>query len=127
MRKLIGLLALLGLVTLITPAFAADEPPPLPEVPVKGMVTMVDIGAEKCIPCRMMAPILRELGEAYKGRAAIVFIDVWKNKGQEQRFGIRAIPTQIFYDKEGKEVRRHEGFLDKVRIVEIFRELGVQD
>lgn len=127
MRKLIGLLALLGLLTLTTPAFAADEPPPLPEVPVKGMVTMVDVGAEKCIPCRMMAPILRELDEAYKGRAAIVFIDVWKYKGQEKRFGVRAIPTQIFYDKEGKEVRRHEGFLDKVRIVEIFRELGVQD
>jgi len=126
-NKFIGFAALFGLLTLTTLAFSADEPPPLPEVPVKGMVTMVDVGAEKCIPCRMMAPILRELDEAYKGRAAIVFIDVWKNKGQEQRFGIRAIPTQIFYDKEGKEVRRHEGFLDKVRIVEIFRELGVED
>jgi thioredoxin 1 len=126
-KKLIGFMALLGLLTLITPAFAADEPSPLPEVPVKGMVTMVDVGADKCIPCRMMAPILREVDEAYKGRVAIVFIDVWKNKGQEKRFGIRTIPTQIFYDKEGNEVKRHEGFLDKIKMIEIFRELGVED
>ncbi len=127
MNKLIGIVAVLGLLTLTTLAFAADEPPPLPDVPVKGMVTMLDIGADKCIPCRMMAPILRELEEAYKDRVAIVFIDVWKNKGQEKKFGIRAIPTQIFYDKEGKEVQRHEGFMDKTQIVAVFRELGVRD
>jgi thioredoxin 1 len=95
------------------------------QVPTKGQVTMVDLGANKCIPCKMMAPILKELKEEYAGRASIVFIDVWENREQAQRFGIRTIPTQIFYDKSGREVQRHVGFLDKKSIVATFEKLGV--
>jgi thioredoxin 1 len=89
------------------------------QVPVPGMVTMVDLGAKSCIPCKMMTPILEELEKQYKDRAAIVFIDVWKRPDQTPLFGIKAIPTQIFYDKNGKEVRRHEGFMDKQSITDI--------
>ncbi len=98
----------------------------IPEVPAKGMVTMVDIGAKKCIPCKMMAPIMESLEKEYNGKAAIVFIDVWENRGQGQRFGIRSIPTQIFYDNAGKEVYRHEGFLSKDNIVAQLEKLGVK-
>ena len=97
----------------------------IPQVPTKGLVTMVDLGAHKCIPCKMMAPIIAELQKEYAGRASIVFIDVWENRDQAQKFGIRGIPTQIFYDKKGKEVSRHVGFLDKKSIVEMFDKLGV--
>ena len=86
---------------------------------------MVDLGAHKCVPCKMMAPIIAELQEEYAGRASIVFIDVWEHREQAQRFGIRGIPTQIFYDKQGKEIKRHVGFLDKKSIVAMFDELGV--
>lgn len=98
----------------------------IPDVPVKDMVTMVDIGAKKCIPCKMMAPILESLEKEYAGKAAIIFIDVWENQGQGQKFGVRTIPTQIFYDKSGKEVWRHEGFLSKDAIVAQLAELGVK-
>jgi len=98
----------------------------IPEVPAKDMVTMVDIGAKKCIPCKMMAPIMESLEKEYKGRAAIIFIDVWENREQGPKFGIRSIPTQIFYDKGGKEVYRHEGFLSKDSIVAQLEELGVK-
>ena len=87
---------------------------------------MVDIGARKCIPCKMMAPIMESLEKEYAGRAAIIFIDVWENRDQGQRFGIRSIPTQIFYDKAGKEVRRHEGFLSKDAIIAQLEDLGVE-
>jgi len=97
----------------------------IPDVPVKNMVTMVDLGAKKCIPCKMMAPILEELEKEYEGRAAIIFIDVWQNKGPAERFKIQAIPTQIFFDKDGKEVERHTGFLDKKSIIEKLTKLGV--
>lgn len=97
----------------------------IPPVPTSGLVTMVDLGAHKCIPCKMMAPIIAELQKEYEGRASIIFIDVWEHREQAQRFGIRSIPTQIFYDKEGREVRRHVGFLDKKSIMEIFEKLGV--
>ncbi|MBU1228776.1 MAG: thioredoxin family protein [Proteobacteria bacterium] len=82
-------------------------------IPVRGMVTLVDLGAKSCIPCRMMAPILEELEKAYQGKAAVVFIDVLQDSGAAKRFGIRSIPTQIFYDKKGREVGRHEGFMDR--------------
>ncbi len=107
-------------------SFAADESSPIPEVPAKDMVTMVDIGAKECIPCKTMAPIMESLEKEYHGRAAIVFIDVWKNRDQGKRFGIRSIPTQIFYDKNGKEVYRHEGFLAKESIIAKLEELGVK-
>lgn len=86
---------------------------------------MVDLGAHKCIPCKMMAPIIAELQKEYAGRASIIFIDVWEHREQAQRFGIRGIPTQIFYDKQGKEIKRHVGFLDKKSIVAMFDQLGV--
>jgi len=84
-----------------------------PIIPVKDIVTMVDLGAKTCIPCKMMAPILEELKVEYDGRAAVIFIDVWEDKSQGKRFGIQSIPTQIFYDKHGGEVYRHQGFYSK--------------
>lgn len=95
------------------------------EVPVKGKVTMVDLGAGSCIPCKMMAPILVKLEKRYKGKAEIVFIDVRYDREQAQRFQIRAIPTQVFFDKEGKEVARHVGFMSEEAIVEQLKKMGV--
>ncbi|RJQ77465.1 MAG: thioredoxin [Desulfobacteraceae bacterium] len=88
-------------------------------------VTMIDLGATECIPCKMMAPIIEELKKEYAGKADIIFIDVWKNPDQARKYGIRAIPTQIFYDADGKEVHRNVGFMDKKRIVEVLTRLGV--
>ena len=95
------------------------------EVPVKGMVTMLDLGADSCIPCKMMAPILAKMEKKYDGKAAIIFIDVWKHREQAKRFGIRAIPTQIFFDKEGKEIYRHVGFMGESAIVKQLKKMGV--
>jgi thioredoxin 1 len=96
------------------------------QVPVKGMVTMLDLGATECVPCKMMAPIMEKMEKKYQGKAAIVFIDVWKNRDQVSRFGIRAIPTQIFYDADGREVSRHVGFMSEAAIVEQLTKMGVK-
>jgi len=109
---------------------SSDEPgsshlQPPGDLPVKGMVTMVDLGADACIPCKMMAPIITKLEKAYRGKAAIVFMDVWKDKEQAKRFGIRAIPTQIFFDKSGKEVYRHTGFMGEADIISQLKKMGV--
>jgi thioredoxin 1 len=96
------------------------------KVPAKGVVTMVDLGAKKCIPCKMMAPILAKLEKAYAGKAAIVFIDVWENKDQAPRFKVRVIPTQIFFNAKGKEVFRHVGFFDEKSIVEQLNKMGIE-
>ena len=123
-------LLLLGLMGLLLYGCSSDEPPlshsqPTGVVPVKGMVTMLDLGADACIPCKMMVPIIQTLEKAYRGKAAIRFIDVWKDKEPAKRFGIRAIPTQIFFDKEGKEVYRHTGFMGEADIVSQLKKMGV--
>lgn len=126
MKKLIGLIVLFGLLTLATRILAAEEPSSIPEVPVKDMVTMLDLGAEKCVPCKLMASIIKELREEYKGRAAIVFIDISKHPEHGRKFNANTIPTLIFYDKTGKEIYRHEGILPKEAILDIFKKAGVE-
>ena len=108
-------------------AAAAESNKEFANIPAKGMVTMVDLGAKKCVPCKMMAPILVKLEKAYLGKASIVFIDVWKNKAQAKRFGIRGIPTQIFFDQDGKEIFRHTGFYDEKSIVSQLTKMGVAE
>lgn len=117
---------LLTFASLLAVAGAKASSEGVPEAPVPGMVTMVDIGAKKCIPCKMMAPIMEELEKEYKDKAAIVFIDVWENPGAGNKYGIQLIPTQIFYDAEGKEISRHEGFMEKAAIVAELQKLGVK-
>lgn len=87
---------------------------------------LVDLGAGKCIPCKMMAPILEELKTEYQGRFDVTFIDVWENREAGQEYGIRVIPTQIFYDADGNELFRHEGFFSKEDILAKWVELDVQ-
>jgi thioredoxin 1 len=93
--------------------------------PATGRFTMIDLGATECVPCKMMAPIIEELKKEYQGRADIIFIDVWKDPAPAKKYGIRAIPTQIFFDAEGREVHRNVGFMDKKRIVDVLTRLGV--
>lgn len=95
-------------------------------LPEKGKVTMIDLGAKKCIPCKMMAPIMVKLEKAYEGKADIVFIDVWENREQAPRFKIRTIPTQIFFNEKGEEVYRHVGFWDEKSIIDQMTKMGVE-
>jgi len=108
-----GFYLILSLTVLLSVTAYAEE---VPEIPVKNMVTMVDLGADKCIPCKLMAPILDKLRSEYTEKAAILFIDVWQEPDQAKKFGISSIPTQIFYDKNGKEQSRHVGFMSEVDI-----------
>lgn len=86
---------------------------------------LVDLGANKCIPCKAMAPILEELKTTYAGRMQVEFIDVWQNEDAGKQYGVEIIPTQIFYDASGKELFRHTGFFGKEDILAKWKELGV--
>ena len=87
---------------------------------------LVDLGADKCIPCKAMAPILKELKKEYAGRMDVEFIDVWKNPKAGKAYRIKLIPTQIFFDASGKELFRHEGFFSKKDILAKWKEFGVE-
>jgi thioredoxin 1 len=86
---------------------------------------LVDLGAGKCIPCKKMAPILEEAKKLYEGLAEVVFIDVWEDRSAAEPYGVRTIPTQIFFDATGKEVFRHEGFFPMEDIQKQFESMGV--
>jgi len=94
------------------------------EPPVTLLPRLVDLGAGKCIPCKMMAPILEELKQTYAGHLRVDFIDVWENPDAGKEYGINIIPTQIFYDPAGKELFRHEGFFSKEDILAKWKEFG---
>jgi len=85
---------------------------------------LVDLGADKCVPCQMMAPVLKELKAEYAGRMIVEFIDVWENPDAGRDYGVKMIPTQIFFDPNGKELSRHSGFFGKEDILARWRDLG---
>ena len=95
--------------------------------PVTGakLPKLLDLGAGKCIPCKMMAPILEGLKKEYAGKMDVEFIDVWQNPAAGEQYKIEMIPTQIFYDASGKELFRHTGFFGKEDILGKWKELGV--
>ncbi len=102
----------------------AETSPASPATAAK-LPRLVDLGAGKCIPCKMMKPILDELKRDYADRFVTEFIDVWENPAVGKQYGIEMIPTQIFYDAEGKERFRHVGFYGKEDILGKWKELGV--
>ncbi|MFZ1947498.1 MAG: thioredoxin family protein [bacterium] len=87
---------------------------------------LVDLGRGTCIPCKQMAPILEELAREYEGRAIVEVIDLRYSPQAAMEYGIKLIPTQVFFDRKGAEVYRHEGFMSKDQIVAKFQELGVK-
>ena len=91
-------------------------------------VTFIELGSVGCIPCDKMQPIMKEIEEEYKGQVKVVFHDVKTAEGQPyiKEFGIRAIPTQVFLDKDGNEYFRHLGFFAKDELIKILEMQGVK-
>ena len=99
---------------------------PTPTGTSDNLPRLVDLGAGKCIPCKMMAPILEELKTTFAETFDVTFIDVWEHPKEAETYNTRIIPTQIFFNKEGKELFRHEGFFGKEEILAKWKELGVE-
>lgn len=72
------------------------------EITAHGLPVIIDFGADSCIPCKEMAPVLVKLNEEMQGKAVIHFVDVWKNPEAAQDFPVQVIPTQIFVTADGK-------------------------
>ena len=127
MKRLLPLACVLILAgQLATCRAVAAEPPPPGRLAVAGMFTMVDFGADWCVPCRPMAPILEKLAREYQGRAAVVLVDAGRHRNLARRFEVAALPTQIFFDRKVNEVYRHVGFWGKEGIADRLSRLGVR-
>jgi thioredoxin 1 len=95
-------------------------------VPVKGLPTLVVLGTPSCPPCIRMKPVLEKLASRFSGRAAVVPINVAIHNDQMIRFGVKAIPVEIFFNADGREVYRQLGFMSEREILDQLKKLGVE-
>ena len=79
---------------------------------------LVDFSADWCGPCKMLAPILKQVKEELGEGIKIVKIDVDKNQELSGKYQVRGVPTMILF-KKGKQVWRQSGVLQKDQIIEI--------
>jgi thioredoxin 1 len=114
-----------------------------------GLPIIIDFGADSCIPCKEMAPILKELNEELRGKAIVKFVDVWKYQSLSEGYPISVIPTQIFIDANGKPYNpkdaagkqmklyslkntkehvftAHEGGMTKDQLLSTLKEMGLK-
>jgi thioredoxin 1 len=91
-------------------------------------VTFIELGSVRCIPCKKMMPIMKEIEKEYGDQVKVVFHDVWTAEGKPYaaKYNIKLIPTQVFLDKDGKEYFRHVGFFPKKELIEVLKKQGVK-
>ena len=91
----------------------------------KKIPRLLDLGAGKCMACKAMEPVLENLRKEYKEQFRVDFIDVWEDPKEAEKYKVQSIPTQIFFDADGKELFRHTGFMSKEDILKTFKENGI--
>ena len=124
---IVALLVLSTLLFLHKTSFSQSSIERIPkDIANAALPKLLDFGRGKCIPCKAMAPILKELSEEYKDRVTIKIIEIDQEPDLTRANRIRLIPTQIFFDAKNQEVLRHEGFMGKDDIKKVFQKMGVQ-
>jgi thioredoxin 1 len=91
-----------------------------------GRPVLVDFGANSCLPCRQLRPVLKEIGSEYSEKAKILAIDVYKYQNLAREYKVLMLPTLVFFDPKGKEAFRHVGILEKEKIVAKLKEIGME-
>jgi thioredoxin 1 len=129
----LGYYLILLVLILASSAFAQNQtmpshktsPGPVGRTP---LVTFVELGSVRCIPCKQMQPVMKSIEKKYGDQIRVIFHDVWKADQAEQAkvYGIRLIPTQVFLDADGKEFSRHEGFYPEEEIDRLLQKRGLK-
>jgi len=97
----------------------------LPKALTNGKPTLAEFGRGTCIPCKEMKPILENLAVEYQDRLNVSIVSVDEYRELTNYYRIIAIPTQIGFDRNGKEVFRHVGFWTKAQIIAQLSKLGI--
>ena len=88
-------------------------------------VTFIELGADKCIPCKEMRPVMKGIEQTFGDQVEVIFYDVWKDPAPANEYGIQMIPTQVFLDESGEEFHRHTGFYPQADIEALLVERGL--
>jgi thioredoxin len=123
--RIVSILVVIAVAVLILVLKPGGSGGPADPVVETGLPKLLDLGAETCVPCKQMMPILAELAEEYKGVFTVEVINVHQHQEAAERYNVNLIPTQIWFDSEGNELFRHTGFIAKAEILSKWRELGV--
>jgi len=106
--------------TILRDYFKAEE---LDTCLASGKPVLAEFGHMQCIPCRMMKPVLDSISAKYGPNLIVISPDVYQNLEAARKYGIRGIPTQIFFDKQGKEIARHLSYIDEDSLIKRLKEL----
>ncbi|MDD5149453.1 MAG: thioredoxin [Flavobacterium sp.] len=82
---------------------------------------LIDFSADWCGPCKMLAPILKQVKDSLGERITIIKIDVDKNQALASKYQVRGVPTMVLY-QNGKQLWRQSGVLSKEEIIKIIVE-----
>jgi thioredoxin 1 len=85
---------------------------------------LVELGSSKCASCKAMHEELGELRRECPDGLEIEIIDVFRDEAKAKPYDVSVIPTQVFLDKDGKEIDRHIGFLARAETRERFAKTG---
>lgn len=110
----------------LTMAYGKGAEPVVGMALASGKPVILDLGAGYCDSCKKMKSVLASLEKEYRGRVHTVVIDVNEEPELASKYRVQLIPTQVFFDARGKEVKRHIGFMDKAEIVKELKALGVK-
>ena len=97
----------------------------LDEALKSGLPVIVKLGSDKCIPCRAMNPIIKELAVEQDGKAVFLSLDVYQNRELARQAGVRVIPTILFYDKHGQPKAKSEGGMSKEQLLNAIKEMDL--
>ena len=127
-KRICAGVAILALAVLFLSCGTADtgKGPPPRVLQGEARITFIELGSVTCIPCKQMKPVMESIEKRYAGQVKVVFYDVWKDKRPAEQYKIRLIPTQVFLDKSGKELLRHEGFFAEAEIDKFLAAQGVK-
>jgi thioredoxin 1 len=132
-RNIILLLLAASLFWLLAGCQSDNSPPildlasiPLEQALSSGKPTLAEFGRGVCVPCKEMKPILEELATEYEGKLNVVIVEIDDHMDQVRQYEIMVIPTQVFFDSNGKEVIRHMGFLPKEDIIAQLKMMGIE-
>ena len=134
MKHLKKILSLILITFLFTNISCNSQTKPVTEIKdspkneIKYKVTFIELGSVRCIPCQQMQTIMKSVEQKYPTQVKVVFHDVWTEAGAPyaQKYGIQAIPTQVFLDENGKEYFRHVGFFPEEELVKVLQQKGVK-
>ena len=127
MKKNIIIIALIFIVPIIAYAIMSDSNSVSAAKPASGQPQVIKFSSKLCLDCKKIKACFEELVPKYNNNITFIEYDVQQNTPEINdaidKYGISLVPTVIYVDKNGKEVRRTEGFVEKNTLENYFKEL----